>query len=426
MPSNSQASGGDAATVLRFRAAKKSSDAANATGVDAATGGSKGPATNSGTFKNRIVKASRMPQLPQKHRKITMRPRGGLHLSKVSTTAIGTAVIEASGLMAEQASEDVVCPNFTQNIVVVSTPEPDHAARYVRISTPAPSIFDRNPGLPHRTPTEISPPSPECDPVHLDTSFRQVDPFYVFYGRPTSRGRRRGHSGKTGGRPRTTTATVADTQVGYDPHSMIWTTVPSSDNRPELPQPFKSAALAAAVARREQANNAVTAASANAVSPAAAADAEARTCSSILAPPAPRSAGPQQGKKRPLWQPKPLPKPKATHFVVVLKPRTQFSLATICPENGAGRGLIAHLSATATRLVTVVMVQEQNLILTYTSNPQIADKLIGEFAVPSPVGPLPLFGYLRADMQDFCYGVVTVRSSDTEATLRESFYCPEG
>ncbi|KAH7934062.1 hypothetical protein HPB49_020943 [Dermacentor silvarum] len=207
---------------------------------------------------------------------------------------------------------------------------------------------------------------------------------------------------------------------------MMWTTVPSSDSGPELPQPFKSAALTAAVARREQASNAITAASAIAVSPDAAADAEARTCSPTLAPPAPRSAGPQQGKKRPLWQPQPLPKPKATDFVVVLKPRTQLTLATVFPENGTGRALIAHLAVAATRLVTVVMVREQNLILTYTSNPQITDKLIGEFAVPSPVGPVPLFGYLRADTQDFCYGVVTVRSSDTKATLRESLYWPEG
>ncbi|KAH7979905.1 hypothetical protein HPB49_011871 [Dermacentor silvarum] len=185
--------------------------------------------------------------------------------------------------------------------------------------------------------------------------------------------------GKMGGRPRTATAIVADTQVGYDPHSMMWTTAPSSDCRPELPQPFKSAVLAAAVARREQASNAVTAASANAASPDAAADAEARTCFPTVAPPAPRSAGPQQGKKRPLWQPQPLPKPKATDFVVILKPRTQLSLATVFPENGAGRALIAHLGATATRLVTVGMVREQNLILTYTSNPQIADQLIGTY-----------------------------------------------
>ncbi|KAH7945774.1 hypothetical protein HPB49_015355 [Dermacentor silvarum] len=152
-----------------------------------------------------------------------------------------------------------------------------------------------------------------------------------------------------------------------------------------------------ALARREQASNAVTAASANATSPTAAADAEARTCSSTLAPIercmyAPYSR--RQGKKRPFWQPQPLPKPKATDFVVVLKTRMQLALATVLPENGAGRALISHLGATATRLVMVGMVREQNFILTYTSNPQIADKLIGESAVPSPVGPVPLLGYL--------------------------------
>ncbi|KAH7965649.1 hypothetical protein HPB49_009275 [Dermacentor silvarum] len=67
--------------------------------------------------------------------KIIIRPRGGLNLSKVSTTSIGVAVIEASGLTPEQAREDVVCPNFTQNIVVVSKPDPSQAARYVPIKS---------------------------------------------------------------------------------------------------------------------------------------------------------------------------------------------------------------------------------------------------------------------------------------------------
>ncbi|KAH9368295.1 hypothetical protein HPB48_008039 [Haemaphysalis longicornis] len=232
--------------------------------------------------------------------------------------------------------------------------------------------------------------------------------------------------GRKDGRPSTAAATVADTQTGYDPHSMVWTSIPTLDSPPELPQSFKSAALTAAVARREQVSNALRAASTDAASVAMAADPDAGACSSTISPPATHSAGPQRGNKRFLWHPQPLPKPKATDFVVVLKPRTQLSLADAFPENGAGRALIAHLGATATRLVTFVMVREQNLILVYTSHPHIADKLIGEFAVPSPAGPVPLFGYLRADTQDCCYGVVTVRSSDTEAALRESLYWPEG
>ncbi|KAH7950078.1 hypothetical protein HPB49_019436 [Dermacentor silvarum] len=35
-------------------------------------------------IKNRIVKASRMPPMPEEHIKIVIRPRGGLNLEKVS------------------------------------------------------------------------------------------------------------------------------------------------------------------------------------------------------------------------------------------------------------------------------------------------------------------------------------------------------
>ncbi|KAH8021751.1 hypothetical protein HPB51_016815 [Rhipicephalus microplus] len=187
----------------------------------------------------------------------------------------------------------------------------------------------------------------------------------------------------------------------------MWTTVPFSYSRLELSQPFKSTALAAAVARREQASNAHMVASANAASLVAAADADAGTCSSTLSPPATRSVCLQRGHKRPVWQPQVLPKPKAMDFVVVLKPRTQLSLTAVFLENGAGSALIAHLGATAKRLVTLVMVRDQNLHLMYTSNLHLADKVIDEFAVPSPVEPVPLLGYLRANTQDTCYGVVT-------------------
>ncbi|KAH8008788.1 hypothetical protein HPB51_004178 [Rhipicephalus microplus] len=115
-------------------------------------------------------------------------------------------------------------------------------------------------------------------------------------------------------------------------------------------------------------------ASANAASLAAAADADAGACSSTLSPPATCSAGLQRGHKRPVWQPQPLPKPKATDFVVVLKPRAQLSLAAVFLENGACSTPIAHVGVTAKRLVTVVMVRDQNLILVYTSNAHLADK----------------------------------------------------
>ncbi|KAH9372039.1 hypothetical protein HPB48_012763 [Haemaphysalis longicornis] len=147
-----------------------------------------------------------------------------------------------------------------------------------------------------------------------------------------------------------------------------------------------------AVARREQASNALRGASTDAASLAAASDADAGACSSTISPPARHSAGPQRGHKRSLWQPQPLPKPKETDFVIVLRSRTQLFHADAFPEHGAGRALIAHLGVSATRLITAVMLREQNLILVYTSHPHIADKRIDEFVVPSPAGPVPLSG----------------------------------
>ncbi|KAH7944608.1 hypothetical protein HPB52_021967 [Rhipicephalus sanguineus] len=45
----------------------------------------------------------------------------------LSTTAIGEAIVEAAGLTADQAKGHIVSPNFTQNIVLVSTPDSDLA-----------------------------------------------------------------------------------------------------------------------------------------------------------------------------------------------------------------------------------------------------------------------------------------------------------
>ncbi|KAH7954853.1 hypothetical protein HPB49_022111 [Dermacentor silvarum] len=195
--------------------------------------------------------------------------------------------------------------------------------------------------------------------------------------------------GKTGSRPRTATAIVAVTQVGYDPLSMMWTTVPSSDSRRELPQPFKSAALAAAVARREQANNAVTAACANAASPDAAADAEGRTCSPTLAPPAPRSAGPQHGR---------------SGLCGNLNPYRSRKQQTSSLYSNPGRSYPSPPFSLRTGLVV-------------RSPPTLERPRLGWSQLRCAPVRVPACGHSR---------LVTVRSSDTEATLRESLYWSEG
>lgn len=86
-------------------------------------------------IKKRIVKASRMPPMPEEHIKIVIRPRGGLNLEKVSSTTVGSAVVDAAGLSTEQTKEDIICPNFKQNILVASTPERSNAERYVRLKS---------------------------------------------------------------------------------------------------------------------------------------------------------------------------------------------------------------------------------------------------------------------------------------------------
>ncbi|KAH6941422.1 hypothetical protein HPB50_017928 [Hyalomma asiaticum] len=78
-------------------------------------------------IKKRIVKASRMPPMPEEHIKIVIRPRGGLNLEKVSPTTVGNAVVDAAGFSSEQTKEDIICPNFKQNILVASTPERSNA-----------------------------------------------------------------------------------------------------------------------------------------------------------------------------------------------------------------------------------------------------------------------------------------------------------
>ncbi|KAH6939506.1 hypothetical protein HPB50_018646 [Hyalomma asiaticum] len=49
-------------------------------------------------IKDRIMKASRMPPMPEEHIKIVIRPRGGLNLEKVSPTTVGSAVVDVAGL----------------------------------------------------------------------------------------------------------------------------------------------------------------------------------------------------------------------------------------------------------------------------------------------------------------------------------------
>lgn len=82
----------------------------------------------------RITKAARMPKnIPRNEHKIIVRPRGGLNTGRVEATALMAAIGLANGVTREEAMEDTVCANVAQNIIVVSTPCEQRAARYAQL-----------------------------------------------------------------------------------------------------------------------------------------------------------------------------------------------------------------------------------------------------------------------------------------------------
>ncbi|KAH8025121.1 hypothetical protein HPB51_003963 [Rhipicephalus microplus] len=74
-----------------------------------------------------------MLYMPKDHFNIILRPLGGINTSKIGSTKVGNAIMEAAGLGLDQTASDVICPNVSQNIMVASTPERENAERYVRI-----------------------------------------------------------------------------------------------------------------------------------------------------------------------------------------------------------------------------------------------------------------------------------------------------
>ncbi|KAH7953527.1 hypothetical protein HPB49_009626 [Dermacentor silvarum] len=71
-----------------------------------------------------------MPRLPTGHYKIAIRLRGVLQIFELNLTELDKAVYEASEIRYEEREMDTICPNNFQNILVVSTPNQEHADKY--------------------------------------------------------------------------------------------------------------------------------------------------------------------------------------------------------------------------------------------------------------------------------------------------------
>ncbi|KAH9378713.1 hypothetical protein HPB48_006097 [Haemaphysalis longicornis] len=83
--------------------------------------------------KGRVLRATRMPDLPRDAINIVMRPRGGLQVFEVSRVEISRAITAAAKVGGVAAKDDVVCPNRQQNIVIVSTPKRENADKYALV-----------------------------------------------------------------------------------------------------------------------------------------------------------------------------------------------------------------------------------------------------------------------------------------------------
>ncbi|KAH8026638.1 hypothetical protein HPB51_023148 [Rhipicephalus microplus] len=73
---------------------------------------------------SRIEKASRMPKLLMGDYKIVIRPRGGLGVAALGPTDITRGIHESAATSLKVRHFDVICPNKTQNIMILSTPDP--------------------------------------------------------------------------------------------------------------------------------------------------------------------------------------------------------------------------------------------------------------------------------------------------------------
>ncbi|KAH7982719.1 hypothetical protein HPB52_006785 [Rhipicephalus sanguineus] len=81
----------------------------------------------------RVVKASKIPNLPRDHFKTIVRPRGGLDVRKADLIAFKRALARAASLTTEQTCEDTLCANPFQNILIVATPLENNARAYAKV-----------------------------------------------------------------------------------------------------------------------------------------------------------------------------------------------------------------------------------------------------------------------------------------------------
>ncbi|KAH7974807.1 hypothetical protein HPB49_019795 [Dermacentor silvarum] len=195
----------------------------------------------------------------------------------------------------------------------------------------------------------------------------------------------------------------------YDPEAMAWTTVPTTGDANSTVFPkIRSQALLQVAERRSQDKAKMTASNA--------APAAGSSVGNMNAP-ATRATG-RKGKAFTKWKPRPMIKPAPEDYFIVIKPRERVSLHEAFTQTGYGTAISAYLRPERARATSVLPSRDQNIIIVHTPDIEAADRLIGDFAVNTEKGSVPLQGYLRQDGGNTCHGVIVVRNTDTTETLQ--------
>ncbi|KAL1424129.1 hypothetical protein MTO96_003627 [Rhipicephalus appendiculatus] len=80
---------------------------------------------------SKVLRASKMPRLPRDDIKIIFRPRDGLNIRSTCGVSLDEAIRNGAGLGDDEMI--TICPNPTQNILVISTPEEQTALKIAKI-----------------------------------------------------------------------------------------------------------------------------------------------------------------------------------------------------------------------------------------------------------------------------------------------------
>ncbi|KAH8029972.1 hypothetical protein HPB51_006178 [Rhipicephalus microplus] len=84
-----------------------------------------------GGLVKKILRTSEMPRLPKGYIKVTMGPRNGLNLRSAGEVALDETIRRTAGINAGETI--LICPDYTQNIVVASPSNEEMAGKLARI-----------------------------------------------------------------------------------------------------------------------------------------------------------------------------------------------------------------------------------------------------------------------------------------------------